>query len=548
MLNEAQAAAVNSNSNRVLCLAGAGTGKTHCMISRISRLVDSGVDPNSILVMTFTNAAAFEMKDRYRRLHRGQATPEFRTFHSFCYSILSTNKYVRTLLGYSKTPAIADQQLYKRIKQEAAMQVGIKLSESKKSGKSKMTLSEKKDYEIVLKAASRMMKQRNVITFNELCRSVCRLFISNHKAIQSYKARFKYIFVDEFQDTDQTQYDFVMSFEDSSIFVVGDALQAIYGFRGADSSIIKAIASDDSWEVIKLHENYRSSVNICDYANRISKYADDSYRVAISSTKEGPDVMICKGSTHRTYKSGYIEEAILDTIAACTKTNTGSSAILARTNAEVETICNYLKSHGIEFSDSKQDDESSHILKSAISDVYMMDWLSTYLTADRYSEYIRLSALHNESSDTPYSASDLIHDFGRVRALEERASKIYAIREACHVRQDLKEIADFIITTLGLTDVPDDVVNNSRSVKELLAAILKFAEDFEKKKLDLYVGTIHSVKGLEYDRVYVLGVDGMSFKLNSEENNNLYYVAVTRARSELMVFMDVCEGGERYDY
>ena len=314
-LNEQQQAVVSSNARRILCLAGAGTGKTYTMIARIRRLVADGVDPRSILVLTFTNAAAFEMEQRYSGSKmRPAATPKFGTFHSFCYGLISQDKFIRTLLGYSEIPSVATEAETKHIRNEAAMHLGYKLSEAVKDDKKRSAL---------YAAADRIMKQRNLVTFDKMCYDICSLFVHNNGAIKRYKDQYKYVFVDEQQDTDPKQQDFVMSFDESNIMVVGDALQAIYSFRGADSSIIKSLSVNPEWEVHKLSENYRSTVEICEFANSMSTYADNSYRVAIHSDRHGADVVVIDNYTHN--------EQFRDMV----KRIEPNTAILCRSNAEI---------------------------------------------------------------------------------------------------------------------------------------------------------------------------------------------------------------------
>lgn len=297
-LNEQQQKAVDLNADKILCLAGAGTGKTFCMLSRISRLVDDGADPSSILVLTFTNAAAFEMRERYKRNHSERVVPEFRTFHSFCYSIISRDGNVREALGYTKVPKIATDAELHRIETLAKEKCGTKLSNDKIKGKVPLTPKEQFELDVYNKCVDKILKSSGLITFNILCYDVCDLFVTDHESILDYKERYKYLFVDEFQDTDPRQYDFITSFKDSSLFVVGDALQAIYSFRGADSSIIMGLANSSDWQTVKLFKNYRSTEEICDFANSNSNYADDSYRIEIEGQRYGSiAVSVTEGAT-----------------------------------------------------------------------------------------------------------------------------------------------------------------------------------------------------------------------------------------------------------
>ena len=273
MLNKAQNEVVQSNADKLLVLAGAGTGKTTTMLARISRLIDEEkADVQSILVLTFTNAAACEMRDRYRRSHPNQQTPTFCTFHSFCYSLIAGNRDVARRLGYFKgTPFIADETMLHKVKTMCRQKCGTKISDDKLNGKISVTKSEQFQKDLYWKQYNKLLREQNIITFDIMCYEVCKLFVSDDSTISASKDRFKYVFVDEFQDTDPKQWEFVSSFSHSNLFVCGDAKQSIYAFRGADSSIIKSLAENPEWTTIKLSENYRSTAQICDYSNGIHK-------------------------------------------------------------------------------------------------------------------------------------------------------------------------------------------------------------------------------------------------------------------------------------
>ena len=129
-LNPGQQIAVDNTSNKILCLAGAGVGKTFTLLHRISRLIEAGTKPDSILVLTFTNAAAKNMADRFSR----DATPEFKTFHAFCYSLLIKDAEVRSKLGYKDTPRIINDAEYKLVLNKAKLDSGVKLNSRQLSG------------------------------------------------------------------------------------------------------------------------------------------------------------------------------------------------------------------------------------------------------------------------------------------------------------------------------------------------------------------------------------------------------------------------------
>lgn len=514
MLSDEQLRVVESNDDRILVIAGAGSGKTHCMIERICRLVDDGVDPSSILVLTFTNAAAFEMRERYSKRHPAGVSPELRTFHSFCYSIISTNKSICLELGFSSVPSIATEEDDKRIQKEAEMQTGIHMTAKQLSGSIALSPSQQMNFNILSKAKKRIMKQRNLITFDELCYGVCQLFESDSELIQFYRSKYKYIMVDEFQDTDDKQWRFVKSFQDSKLFVIGDALQALYAFRGADSTIIKNLVDDPNWNTYKLTNNYRSTKCICEFANDITTYANDKYRIALHSDKTGGFVRIVKGDIND----------VIDSLKLMDQDS--SVAILARTNAEVQEISDVLKQHNVPHNVGRKDDTPLKILKSVTDNDYMVRWLASLLSSAEYADYIR------KSFESSYEVKEFLNDFviDRNKFLEALVQDVISIRRICKsAAPNISKFAD-ILKVLKLENcVLDGTVDSLYTLYTYLESYLECNDS------NVYVGTIHSVKGLEYNGVIVVGVNGSRFKLTNEENCNVYYVGVTRAKTQLVI-------------
>ena len=532
-LNNEQKKAVNSNANKILCLAGAGTGKTRTLIERIVRLVNDGVDPQSILALTFTNAAAFEMKSRYSEYIDSNITPEFRTFHSYCYDLLSRDIDIRKKLGYSSMPEVADEHMEKRLEKEAVTQSGIQLPKKKLENPSTMTLSEKRSYEILQKCRKRIMVQKNIITFDELCSGVCNLFTNCDTIIKSYKNQIKYLCVDEYQDTDHIQHDFVMSFSDSAnIFVVGDALQCLYRFRSADPEIIKSLAMNPAWELIRLTKNYRSTKNICDFANTLSaSYADESYRIPIESEREGSAIDI------RSYtgdKNSQRYKDIFKRIAVECRCLSGTIAIIARSNMECANIMDELDANGIQYTTNHKDIDAKYILPSVTDSTFMINWLATFLPAEQYSEFIRIAVIQS-TGDSAYTEKEFMKHFGENPEISERAESIFAIRNLLRSGKPLDSICKGILQIVGYPNIKIDTAGITK-VSELLSTILDTIENSPKQNADIYVGTIHSVKGLEYNTVYIIGVDGYHFRLNTEDNKNVYYVAITRAKDNLVIY------------
>lgn len=527
--NEQQLQVINSDAKKLLVMAGAGAGKTFVMIQRVTRLVKEGVNPASILVLTFTNNAAFEMRERYKNLNSGPYIPEFRTFHSFCYSLIIKDKYIRDAMKYTQIPHIANEGQLKFIEKNARMQTNFKITEKKLKNLDSLTKSEIKAYEIYQKAVHRLLRQDNLITFDILCYDVCKLFVNDDLCIKQYKEQYQYLFVDEFQDTDPRQIEFLNSFKNINWFYCGDALQNIYGFRGCTNESLKKLSNDDSWERIKMYQNYRSTREICEFANNHSKYADESYRIEMSGQRNGDKVEIVTGS-HADYNSP-VDEYHLDKIIDLASNREEDMAIICRTNKEVNFICQHLKTQGIEYNCSVKNTDALHTLRSVADNEYMLNWLATFLNTDVYADYVRQAA-NTENPDISWFAKM----YGGMPGVKDRGNKIVQIRKIIqNIRMSTYEKCQEIFRILNIDNIliPTDIEYNSalQMVDDLISRIQELSSS------DLYVGTIHSVKGLEFGHVIVVGAFDRNFKIDTEENKNIYYVAITRAKNHLTVFM-----------
>ena len=524
-LNKEQLQAVNSKSDRILCLAGAGAGKTKSFIDRISRLVQDGVAPSSILALTFTNAAAAEMRSRYEDKNIGKGVPEFRTFHSFCYSVLCKDSAVRSALGYDGVPGIATDEQEKAIEDKAKIQCKITISDEKLKSRAGLTKKEQFQADLYDKAVKRLMRSENLITFDRLNSEVAELFASNDSSTNYYKDVYKYIFVDEFQDTDKFQIKFLNSFTNTNFYFCGDTLQEIYRFRGTSNEYIKALANTPDWEKIKLFTNYRSTNQICAYANDFSAgYADASYRIEMQGIRDGEKVITKRVEKPSRYDAISTED--IDDVLNEISSLQGTSAILCRTNKEVYAITAYLKENGVEFTSGK-DNKFQKLIECALSDTYLVGYLAAQLPSAKYGEYIKLSVKEQDPN-----LAWFISLYGRVSPVMTVYSTVMKLREIA-VSQEF--------TNVKLNQVSE--LLNLKNLKETEQYyegkdFLNYLKDAVSTggNSELYVGTIHSVKGLEYDNVFVMNVGSFNFRLDNEEMKNLFYVAITRAKNRLFVY------------
>lgn len=529
MLNKEQELAAYSTHNKVLCLAGAGTGKTTCLIARIRHLVEGGVSPSSILVLTFTNAAAFEMESRYKQNQKFIHLPDFFTFHAFCYNLIKTDESVLQAIGYSEVPDVADANKESELFIEAKMQTGINLSTKSWDNPDTLNIHDKYKYDMLSKAMNRLLKKHNLITFDKLCYSVCELFVNNAECILKYKDRYKHIMVDEFQDTDPRQNRFVQSFENSNLFIIGDALQSLYAFRGADSTLIKSYAIDSMWEVHKLTENYRSTVEICEFANENSEHADPQYRTPLQATRHGEPVQV------ESYPTRYVpaqNNFLRAHIRNILELHNQDTAILCRTNREVDSIRAWLQADGVELRDTATHNYIYKVVRSAVDDDYFMHWLYSMLTRNDMIKFIKTSATSNIA--LPQERINLILSLTSLTSVHTAHADVSKVSEilSSDSTVDMK-----YIDCCNLLQLPIQIEHEgAEDAGGWLLQDLENREDIINS--GVYVGTVHSAKGLEYDTVILPNVNTETFKLNGEENLNIYYVGITRAKNHLYIFKE----------
>lgn len=531
MFTEEQEAVISSKHNRIVCLACAGSGKTTVLIERVNRLISEGISHNHILILTFTNAAAHEMKQRYCFKYGSRCIPMFCTFHSFCYQLILNDTNIRKYLKYSSIPQIADESKIKQLETTAKLQTNCKLSKAKLTGQTPLKPNEKFIYNVYAHKLDILYHQHNLITFDMLLESISKLFLQDHPLIQKYKSQYQHILVDEFQDTSYDQWDFVKSFTDADIFVCGDIAQNIYSFRGTTSKIIKQLVSNDSWLTLKLSTNFRSTNQICEFANNIFKNSD------IAIDMHG----ICTGDPVKRDTMEYIpymqmiDTNKLNDIVELLTNLKGTSAILCRTNKEVESIYDYLADLGISLSSTTAYKDYCKLLKAVYNNDYLAEWLSSLLPIELYEKYLRLCTLSTDKSKL-----ELLYNMDISKEIYRYLELVIQIRKIMKNTEDTNTLK--FQNLLRLLEIPVEmdeslIVDNTISAKDVLDVCIRYIESLDISTL--YVGTVHSVKGLEFDNVFVIGAYGPTWDIDKDDNRNLFYVACTRAKDVLYVYRGV---------
>lgn len=206
-LDAEQQRAVDIDDKNIVVIAAAGSGKSRTLLARIQRLMDSGVHANEILALTFTNAAAVEMRSRYKDMQNTSEIPMFCTFHSFCYSLIAKDLFVRSAIGYRNVPSVATASDLDRVWTSTKLILSIKLSDTVlKKDEKYISAKDKFQYTTFWKMYHKKLREADLITFDIMCYEICDLFKNDDPCIMKYKEQYKHIFIDEFQDTDTRQW------------------------------------------------------------------------------------------------------------------------------------------------------------------------------------------------------------------------------------------------------------------------------------------------------------------------------------------------------
>ena len=588
LLNDMQKKAVITTEGPLLVLAGAGSGKTRVLTTRIAYLIlELGIDPTNILAITFTNKAAKEMKERVISMIGNIGYKcQISTFHSFGLMIIRENVEV---LGLDKNFTILDSDdsltLIKKICKDKNLDPKIynpKMIRSKISG-AKNELMDPVEYakyaytdveeriNSVYERYQEKLKISNSLDFDDLLMLPIKLFEEHPELLKKYQERFKYVLIDEYQDTNKAQYILtkMISAKYKNICVVGDNDQSIYAFRGADYKNILNFEKDyQNPEVILLEENYRSTGNILKVANSIIRNNKERKEKNLwTSNEEGTKVKYHKANDEK-------DEAyyVLDEVKKLVNQGIPKSeiAILYRTNAQSRNLEEVFLRENIPY---KVVGAFYFYKRKEIKD--LISYLKViYNPSDDVSltriinvpkRGIGLKTIENimeRSTIDHVSMYDAI-DSGKELVFKNTIEKIRKEKE----NLSLTELIDYILDTTGMRQeleseksLEADIrlenleefktitkhfeENNGIVSLEAFLEEISLVADIEEHKNNTDVVTlmtVHSSKGLEFDHVFLVGMEeGIFPHTNSfseheglEEERRLCYVAVTRARKTL---------------
>ncbi|MEG2353970.1 MAG: DNA helicase PcrA [Clostridium sp.] len=604
LLNSEQYDAATTIEGPVLILAGAGSGKTRVLTHRIAHMVKNlNVYPSEILAITFTNKAAGEMRERVRELV-GNATDSMwiSTFHSSCVRILRREI---DKLGYNKNFTIYDSYDQKSLLKQCMTELNINEKDitdreiSSKISNCKNELISPTEYKKQCEDDYRKnkiadmyllyqkkLKANNALDFDDLIFKTVELLKKNKDVLDFYERKFKYIMVDEYQDTNAAQYELIriLSMTNNNLCVVGDDDQCIYEWRGANIQNILGFENDfPGCKVVKLEQNYRSKGIILQAANEVIKNNSQRKNKVLKTTKEyGENIKVYRAFSDRD-EADFIASEIKKTKETLGK-EYKDFAILYRMNSQSRIFEDAFRRKsipyriigGLKFYDRKEikdimgylklisnplDDVSLsriiNIPKRNIGDTTVAKVMSFSQEIDEclYSSLLDVDQMGGLSSRTVNSINkftSLINEFISVKDELSASEMIKKILDDTGYLNELKDSKDpedesRVENLKELVSEAVEFENNSeeKSISEFLekVTLVSDVDNYNQDADSVVMMTIHSSKGLEFPTVFMVGMENGIFpsdiSLNDnaemEESRRLCYVAITRAEEQLYI-------------
>ena len=609
-LNEAQLNAVLKTDGPSMVIAGAGSGKTRVLTYKIVHLVENGVDPFEILALTFTNKAAREMKLRISSMIGESESKNIwmGTFHSVFAKIL---RFEAHKIGFTSDFTIYDTQdserLISSIIKEKALDKDVYRPKSIRNRISSLknnfitvngyfannelvesdNLSRKPETGNIYKEYSERLIKSNSMDFDDLLMKTNELLNNYPEVLAKYQEKFKYILVDEYQDTNNSQYLIVKSLSDKyqNICVVGDDAQSIYSFRGANINNIINFRNDyDEVEVFRLEQNYRSTKNIVNAANSVIDHNKNKIDKEVWTDNDFGDRVEVRANESDIAEA----RSLCQKIVSLNNTNFSNVAILYRTNAQSRPIEDSLRLNkipyqifgGVSFYNRKEikdvlaylrlivnssDEESlKRIINYPARGIGQVTINKIILAAKKYDLTLYDTIQKNNELSIGLSNSVLIklqNFIDLIDVFKIQNQKLNAFDLTKEVIEKVK-----IIDELKKDDSPEGI-SRVENVQELLNGIRDFIEDQKElvdsnDKLSEFLSTVslstdfdienedqdkvslmtlHLSKGLEFKHVFIVGLEedlfpsALSYNTRSEleEERRLFYVGITRAKENL---------------
>ena len=601
-LNSEQKKAGAKVNGPLLILAGAGSGKTRTITYRIAYMIrELGISPYSILAVTFTNKAAKEMRERVENLiGEDGKRAMISTFHSFGLRLL---RVYSKIIGYDSNFTIYDTDDQKKVVKGIMKQLVIKnkdltegkivsrISKLKEDGISPEEYEKEHRFESdaniiyeVYKRYNQTLKENNGMDFSDILTNTYKL-LENGEVLEKLQEKFKYIMVDEYQDTNNIQYKIInkIAAKYRNICVVGDENQSIYGFRGADIRNILDFEKDyPDAEVIKLEENYRSTKIILDAANEVIKNNKTSKNKKLWTKKSSGDKIILKPCADGRDEVSFVIEEIVEMKKDGRRYN--DFTILYRTNAQSRLFEEGFLRYNIPY---KVFGGMQFYQRAEIKDI--LAYLSVInntrdgINLDRIINVPKrkigdktIEKIKNYAEEKGLSIYDSLKEAENISGLS--SAVIEKLKEFSNMMTELEELSfelpvselfDEVIKKVGyfsyLNSSYDDAESRVENVEELKNSIIELenvvdnltlreylenvslvsaTDDLDSEREYVKLMTIHNAKGLEFPVVFLVGMEDEIFPNTTkvmidnesvEEERRICYVAITRAEEKLYI-------------
>ena len=602
-LNPMQKEAVLHTEGPLLILAGAGSGKTRVLTHRIAYLIEEKeVNPWNILAITFTNKAAGEMRERVDSLVGfGAESIWVSTFHSTCVRIL--RRYIEHL-GYTTSFSIYDSDDQKTLMKQVFKTLDIDTKQYKErsvlgiisSAKDKLISPEEfllnagqdfrqKKVGEIYREYQNQLKKNNALDFDDLIVKTVELFQNNSQILDYYQERFRYIMVDEYQDTNTAQFKLIslLASKYGNLCVVGDDDQSIYRFRGADiENILSFEQTFPGARVIKLEQNYRSTQNILDAANGVIRHNRGRKEKSLWTANGTGDEILFKQFDDARDEADYIARQIRDS-----EFSYQDQAVLYRTNAQsrlLEERCifynvPYRLVGGVNFYQRKEIKDILAYLKTVangVDDLSVLRIINVPKRGIGATSMGRVTMFASEHGMSLYSAlreARMVPGLGKaVEKIGRFISQMECFRAMAQSEEySIQDLIEAILEETGYEEelkAEGEIEAETRmeNIQELINKAAAYEEDSQHPSLDEFLEqvalvadidnvdssedrvtlmTLHSAKGLEFPKVYLAGMEDGLFpgmmavssddRTDMEEERRLCYVGITRAKKELVI-------------
>ncbi|MGN1227262.1 MAG: ATP-dependent helicase [Christensenellales bacterium] len=604
-LNEEQKQAMLATEGAVLVTAGAGSGKTRLLTQRIAYLIqEKGVDGFNILAITFTNKASMEMKERVNEIVGNQSMVWISTIHSMCASILrrdidklnpkynsqftiygtdDINKMLKKAINNGNDKSCTDDDKDEGFIKQVSYHMSVI-----KNGNIPYNVyinqnSYIKDIEKIVEVIKRyqiLLEESNALDFDDLLTFTENLLKKDEDVRNYYANRFHYILVDEFQDTNVVQYNIIklLAGRNKNIFVVGDEDQCIYGWRGANIKNIKNFISDyEDCQVFKLEQNYRSTQNILDIANKLINCNSERIPKQLKANSVESGSIICKRFENDKQEAEYVAQTIYALHEKGIEYN--EMAILMRLNSLSrnfeEKLLTYNIPHivygGLKFFDRLE-------VKNVIAYLRLIANHNDIASFSRIINYPRrgigdvtVDKIVEASHFYNFSVYEMCQNIDLVGTLNNGMRQ--KVKEFCDICEDVNNVLKqeglsegiaFLVKRAGIKELYKERNEENKNRLMNLDSLIQSAQEFEENAVNndlinylesitlvndvdsddandaVTIATVHAVKGLEYKVVFIVGAEQKIFPITrddtyEEEERRLMYVAITRAKQYLYI-------------